>query len=110
MISTEFSTAAVPSKSSVRHWILPIVCVLPMIFGIFGVLFKSAGDEGGSEMAVAFFFFPISFCFGVLAAVRVWKNRKTWSRLDKAIGFAPLTICLAMILFVIAAVVFDWNF
>ena len=100
----------VPPKSSFRRWIFPIASMLPLILGILGVVFKGAGDEGGSDMAVAFFCFPASFFLGGAAAIVAWACGKRWSRLDKAIGFAPLVICVAIVIFMIASFVFNWNF
>ena len=85
-----------------RHayrWILPVISCIPVLVGVVGTCLASAAtDEGGSAMALAFFFFPVSFLLALISAGVTRVRRDVWSKADRVIGYAPLCLLVASVL------------
>ena len=81
------------------RWILPVISCIPVLVGVIGTHVASeATDEGGSAMALVFFFFPISFLLALISAGITRARREVWRKVDRVIGYAPLCLLLVSVL------------
>ncbi|PWU18902.1 MAG: hypothetical protein C5B50_07750 [Verrucomicrobia bacterium] len=101
----------VPISRRLRRWLLPVLSTLLVTIGTIGACtWGRSGDErAGAAMALAFFWFPISFLLALCSAIITWARRKTWPRTDKVIGVAPFILLSAVVLFFLVVTFAHWK-